>query len=57
MPLAAHRPEPPLLERIETLLAAPEHGDNPLRAPLAELFEAFDDQLRQMDRITRIRRG
>ncbi|NMF90565.1 biofilm regulation diguanylate cyclase SiaD [Aromatoleum petrolei] len=57
MPLAAHRPEPPLFERIETLLAAPEHGDNPLRAPLAELFEAFDDQLRQMDRITRISDG
>lgn len=46
--------EPPLLERIDALLADPAHADNPLRAPLAQLHATFLDQIAQLDRITRI---
>lgn len=46
--------EPPLLERIDALLADPAQRDNPLRAPLAQLHATFLDQIRQLDRITRI---
>lgn len=57
MPLVAPGPERSLFERIDALLADPEHRGNPLHAPLAELFEAFNDQLRQMERITHISDG
>ncbi len=40
--------------RIEALLADPAYADHPLREPLAQLYREFHDQLRQLDRITRI---
>lgn len=47
-------PERGLALWVESLLADPRHQDDPLREALAELYEAFSDQIRQMDRITRI---
>ncbi|GMU44938.1 MAG: GGDEF domain-containing protein [Xanthomonadales bacterium] len=41
-------------KRIESLLADPAYADHPLREPLAQLYRQFQDQLRQLDRITRI---
>ncbi|WP_049780225.1 biofilm regulation diguanylate cyclase SiaD [Aromatoleum aromaticum] len=46
--------ERPLTERIDALLSNAEHRDNPLRAPLAELYDVFSDHLCQLERITRI---
>lgn len=40
--------------RIEALLADPAYADHPLREPLAQLYRQFQDQVRQLDRITRI---
>jgi diguanylate cyclase (GGDEF)-like protein len=47
-------PDPQLAARIEELLADAGLQDNPLRAPLAELYAAFSEQNRQMDRIAHI---
>lgn len=55
MPPASHQhPDHALAERIAALLADPQHRDDPLHAPLAELLAAFTEQLNQMDRIARI---
>jgi diguanylate cyclase (GGDEF)-like protein len=52
---AAHSaPERTLVARVEALLADPAHREDPLREALAEVFDAFCDQIRQMDRIARI---
>lgn len=40
--------------RIEALLADPAYADHPLREPLAQLFQQFQEQVRHLDRITRI---
>ncbi len=46
------------LERdIESLLANPELADHPLRAPLADLYARFTEQLTQLERLTSISDG
>lgn len=40
--------------RIEALLADPAYADHPMREPLAQLYRQFHEQVRQLDRITRI---
>lgn len=40
--------------RIEALLADPAYADHPLREPLAQLYRQFQEQIRHLDRITRI---
>lgn len=48
------RSEQHLEQEIEALLADPVHSDNPLRAPLQDLYIEFRSMLHQLDRITRI---
>lgn len=52
MRVAAHQDE-----QISALLADPQYQDHPLREPLARLFNQLQDQVRQLDRITRISDG
>ncbi len=40
--------------RIEALLADPAYAEHPMREPLAQLYRQFQEQVRQLDRITRI---
>lgn len=47
----------PLEERISQLLAAAEHQQNPLHAPLAELWQEHRDLINRLDRITHISDG
>lgn len=46
-----------LIQQIETLLADPTHGDNPLRAPMAALFAASEEQRQRLERLVRISDG
>ena len=46
-----------LIERIESLLAQAEHRDNPLREPLAQLFEHSEGQRHRLERLVRISDG
>jgi len=43
-----------LEERIASLLEDPAQADNPLHAPLGQLWEAHHDMMRRIDRISRI---
>ncbi|WP_019644120.1 biofilm regulation diguanylate cyclase SiaD [Novispirillum itersonii] len=47
-------PPSPLEDRIEQLLAAPEHDGHPLRQALADLWETHRDLERRLDRIARV---
>lgn len=40
--------------KVEALLAQPEFADHPLRQALAGLYDEYQEQLRQIERITRI---
>jgi diguanylate cyclase (GGDEF)-like protein len=51
------RPDAALIERIESLLAQAEHQGNPLREPLAELFEHSEGQRHRLERLVRISDG
>lgn len=46
-----------LIARIEGLLAQAEHRDNPLREPLAQLFEYSQGQRARLERLVRISDG